>query len=950
MRLRIVLAAALTALLAFALPAGAQVFTGRIDVSVVDSTGAVLPGVTIDVTGPQSATAVSDAQGEAHLLNLAPGVYTVTAKLPGFADYENTKVPVVAGGSVPLRVTLTVAGVAQQVDVMAESPVIDNKKQTTTTSVTLEELQNIPNARDPWVVMQTVPSIIVDRVNVGGSESGQQSIFTAKGAGFSEATWNLDGIPVTDMVATGATATYWDFDAFQEISVTTGGADVQSATPGVRLDFVMKTGTDTPRGNARIYFENEDLQSNNMPDDLKTTIGGTSGKGNRTEQYADYGFDLGGPLVRGKWWAWGAYGKTDVRIRTITNVLDRTVLENYAFKSQAQATDAFRAGFTYFRGDKKKFGRGASATRTDPTTWNQTGPTSMYKGEVSYVAGQSLFLTGRFAWVDMGFTLAPRGGLEAGKEPYLDDDGVWHNSFIYFSTTRPQRSVNADGNYFRGRHEIKFGYAWRKFPDDSVSQWPGSKIITYWDGYPDLFVKAARESRVKADGRYLDAYISDAMSFNRMTLNVGVRWDRQTSSLLETTVPAVAGFTLLPSVTSRAVEDAVKYNTLLPRVGLTYSLDANRKTQARASYAAFSSQLGAADSTFVATTLYNYVYYLGVDRNGDGIAQLNEILFNAGLQGYYNVDPDNPTNTASFNRYGDVKAPLTHEVVAGMDHELMPNFSVSGSFTWRYIDRVRWRPLIDVTTADYRQTGSLSGTEPELGTFNVPFYALNAAKVPPGGGREAQNREGYHQRYLGFELSAVKRMSNRWMARLGFSTNDHNEYFDDPSRSIQDPTPSPQNPLKDGGEVIAQSAGSGKSGIWLIVPKYQFVANGLYQGPWGINFGANYILRQGYGQPWFQGRVSTGDPLGRKTVLLASDVSENRMPTVQSLDVRVEKAFKFQRTNLHVDLDVFNLTNNATVLQRQFDRRFARTSPTGFGRTTEIMSPRIARIGVRVNF
>ena len=76
-----------------------------------------------------------------------------------------------------------------------------------TTSVSYEELQQIPSSRDPWVVLQTVPGIIVDRVNVGGAESGQQSNYLAKGAVGSDNTWNIDGIPITDLAATGSSPT-----------------------------------------------------------------------------------------------------------------------------------------------------------------------------------------------------------------------------------------------------------------------------------------------------------------------------------------------------------------------------------------------------------------------------------------------------------------------------------------------------------------------------------------------------------------------------------------------------------------------------------------------------------------------------------------------------------------------------------------------------------------------
>ncbi|MBI3264348.1 MAG: hypothetical protein HYZ58_14525, partial [Acidobacteria bacterium] len=425
----------------------------------------------------------------------------------------------------------------------------------------------------------------------------------------------------------------------------------------------------------------------------------------------------------------------------------------------------------------------------------------------------------------------------------------------------------------------------------------------------------------------------------------------QTSSLLPISVEGVKGAPdverLLPALNAPGVDKATKHNTLTPRVGFSYALDDSRKTQLRASYSQFASQLGAADAGFVGVVNYSYLYYFAVDRNGNQTAEFNEILFNLGLDGYYGVDINNPTSLKSFNKVNsDLNSPITNEFIVGVDREVAPNFGVSASFNYRYFKDVTWRPLIGARQSAYRQTGTLSGTEPEIGAFNVPFYAINASAVPPGGGREITNRDGYHQRYLGFELSATKRMSNRWMARLGFSTNSHNEYFDNPATSIQDPTPGPTAPLKDGGAVILRTGGSGKSQIYLILPKYQIIANGLYQGPWGINFGANYVLRQGYGQPFFQDRVAAGDPLGRKSVLLVKDVNENRLPAVHSLDVRVEKGFKVRNSNWYVDLDAFNLSNNATVLGRQFNRRL--TGATGFQKTTEIMNPRVARIGLRI--
>ena len=152
-------AAALMLALALAAPARAQVFTGRIDVAVEDSTGARMPGATVDLSGPLTQTQIADALGQAHFLNLPVGIYAVKVSLPGFTPSTNSNVEVLSGASTPLAVVMAVAGAPETVNVTAISPAVDLKRQTTTTHVTVEELQNLPNSRDPWVVMQTVPTV-----------------------------------------------------------------------------------------------------------------------------------------------------------------------------------------------------------------------------------------------------------------------------------------------------------------------------------------------------------------------------------------------------------------------------------------------------------------------------------------------------------------------------------------------------------------------------------------------------------------------------------------------------------------------------------------------------------------------------------------------------------------------------------------------------------------------
>jgi hypothetical protein len=954
MRLRKSVWLAVLMVSAMALPATAQVSTGRIEITVVDSTGAVMPGVSVDLTGTQKASVVTEKDGVARFLNLPPGSYAVKASLQGFGDYTNKAIAVVAGGNIALKATLAVGGVQQQVEVTAQTPVIDTKKVTTGTNVTLDELQNIPSARDPWVVMQTVPGIITDRVNVGGSESGQQSGYQAKGATGGDNTWNMDGIPVTDMAATGSTPTYYDFDMFQEMAVTTGGADMTSATGGVSLNFILKSGSNTPHGSTRIYFEDQSMQGNNMPASLATALGSPNGKGNRTAKYKDYGFEIGGPIVKDRLWGWGSMGRTDVYNLTIKQTPDNTFLKNGALKIQGQASQNVRASFTWFHGDKQKYGRNASASRPPETTVNQTGPSDFYKGEANFVLSSNLFLSVRASRMPSGFAFDPQGGMN--KNVYYDDSGVWHGSYANYISDRPQKTAMAEGSYFAGKHEVKYGFSWRQTTVTSTSEWASANGVpgySYSIGYPDMIFYAISPWASSARANYSSFWVGDSITMDRATITLGLRYDHQTDGTLAVSEPAVKGFEQwLPAITAPAIPNAIVWNSWSPRIGITYSLDQARKTQIRGSYARFASQLGNGASSVISPVQYRYVYFYGTDTNNDHVLSGAEID-KSSVAGHTGFDLANPASLTSINKLGKYNVPKTDEIIAGIDHELFRNFGVSASFTYRRFTKFNWQPRIGLRSTAYTQLGTYTASLPNGQTSSAPYYVVTESKVPASAqtfGTEYTARDGYHQRYWGIEVMATKRLADKWMGRFGFSSNDHREYFDNRATAIQDPTPTASNPLVNGGLVVTQSSGSGKSGIYSVLPKYQFIINGMYQAPWGLDMGVNMVMRQGYSQPWYQSKVSTpGDYFNAsKSVLLVTDVGANRLPAVTSLDFRVGKVVKIQRASISIDLDVFNLLNAGTVLGRQYDHRL--TGATGFNQTLEIMNPRILRLGAKLSF
>ncbi|MBI3492200.1 MAG: carboxypeptidase regulatory-like domain-containing protein, partial [Acidobacteria bacterium] len=224
---RVVLLAALTILGGIG-RLSAQVYTGRIDVVVEDSAGKKLAGVSVSVTGPMEATQISDVFGQAHFLNLPIGLFTVKGTMPGLTPFSSDRVEVVAGVATAVRVYLAAASNADGERAASATVTVDPGRAAVTTHAGLEELQNIPSARDPSVVLQTVPTVYVDQVNVGGAASGEQSTYLAKGALPADNTWGLEGVPVTDMGTAGASSFFYNFDGLQDLAVTTGGADVRS--------------------------------------------------------------------------------------------------------------------------------------------------------------------------------------------------------------------------------------------------------------------------------------------------------------------------------------------------------------------------------------------------------------------------------------------------------------------------------------------------------------------------------------------------------------------------------------------------------------------------------------------------------------------------------------------------------------------------------------------------
>ena len=405
---------------------------GNLHGTVVDEQSQALPAVAVTLRGPgATATSTTGSKGDFRFLNLPPAAYSVTLERPGFQTVRRD-VSLALGQNAVLTITMSVAA-EEAVTVHGEAPVLDSRETQTGATFERKELDTIPTSRDPWAILRQVPGVLLANMNVNGNASGVQSVFVGKGAHSDQNTYNLDGVAITDMAGTGGTPLYFDFDSLQDIEVVTGGSDPSLATPGVSVNMVTRRGTNQFKGSGRLYYF---FPSSEGSADQAASSGSW-----------DYGLEAGGPLWKDHLWLWGAGAGNNIKGETVFLPDGETFrsandLRQWNAKLDAQLFPANSLTLFYNHYDKVFDGRGAGPDRSLLASWNQTTPTSVYKAEDSQVLSQSLFASIYFSYLGDNFTLTPVGGVD--QQADLDADYVWQNSYLLYSSRRPQHQAGID--------------------------------------------------------------------------------------------------------------------------------------------------------------------------------------------------------------------------------------------------------------------------------------------------------------------------------------------------------------------------------------------------------------------------------------------------------------------------------------------------------------------------
>ncbi|MGD2246424.1 MAG: TonB-dependent receptor [Candidatus Aminicenantes bacterium] len=928
----------------------AQKQYGNIRGIVTDEEGNPLPGVTVtlesELYNPRSV--LTTEGGIFRFLNVSVGLCRVKCELSGFRTYRQENIDMRVGGNVDLRIVLEPGTLEEEVTVVAVSPVVDMKKTGTALNVTQEMLQEIPSARDPWVILQRAPGMLVTRENVGGSESGQQPYFLSRASVTWNNMWNMDGVPITDMASAGASPMYYDFDTFEEMQVVTSGQDASIQTGGISINFITRRGTNKYQVMGRAFFTNDDLQGDNRTQELKDL----DYVGNQINQIMDYGLQLGGPFVKDRFWFWLGYGVQDIKHVTIAGYPDNTILKGFNSKLNFQISRRNRAELAFIRNTKTKFGRAAGPTRPPETTWDQEGYTNLIKLEDEHVFSDNFLLTLKLAYQGNRWSLTPQGGMDV--QPGFDlYTGIFSGSWYYLKKDQPSYGAKLDGNYYMedvlgGNHEIKFGVEYRLTPVKETRAFAGDALKYYWDGVP-LFAEMMREGIWDYKSNRISFYINDVFTAGRLTVNLGFRVDREDCTNNEASVKASkVAPDLLPASTFPGYDPDVIFLTFSPRIGFTYDLTDDGKTILRGNVARYSSQIGPYLSRYTSASKLARARYYWTDVNGDDLVSTDELhgYPTDGLLWFTGFDPWNPEKFESPNAADrNLKPePTTDELILGVERELLPDFSLSANLIfrrnhhyWQYAYYDKESGTI-ITPEDY--IGPYAGSIIYDGkTYNYEYWTLNQYRLA---GRYVKQNPDYHENYTCFEVSAVKRLRHRWMINVSFIYQIHTQHFGD--EGFLDPT----NIEKlDGSRWAANPIGF-KYNLW---PNPDWIAklSFLYQLPWGFNVSCFANARQGFSYPqWIE--VSSPERgavgLGGTVPILTEKLGERRHPNFYNVDLSLMKNIHLgDYGTISLQVDAFNVFNFAHTLGR-----FPQINSPRHNEIENILNPRVIRFGLRYRF
>ena len=243
---------------------------------VTDTTGAILPGVTVEARSPalieQTRTVVSDGNGRYRIEDLRPGTYSVTFSLPGFSHFVREGIVLESNFTAPINAQLKVGSLEETVTVSGQSPVVDVQSTQSRTVLSKEQMEVLPSGRSYQSLAATIPALgsaTAGRFDVGGSTQMWQGTVVAYGSQAGDMALEVDGMNVASILSTGQiSGIYHNQSAYEEMSYQVVAGSAESQTGGVRINMIPKQGGNRFTWDAVVTYTNENLQAENNDAEL----------------------------------------------------------------------------------------------------------------------------------------------------------------------------------------------------------------------------------------------------------------------------------------------------------------------------------------------------------------------------------------------------------------------------------------------------------------------------------------------------------------------------------------------------------------------------------------------------------------------------------------------------------------------------------------------------------
>jgi Carboxypeptidase regulatory-like domain/TonB dependent receptor len=870
--------------------------------TITDTSGAVLPGVTVTVTsesligGPK--TAVTDATGSYRFPAVPPGAYTLTADLAGFEAFKQN-VTLQLGQTITVDFKMQVSGRTETVNVTAESPVIEVKSSAKQQNITQELVENIPfSSRFGPDIFLMAPGVNPNNRTAFGS------------GGSSSNAYMVDGVDVSDPEG----GTQWLFAAYnwiQEVQVIGLGAPAEyGGFTGVASNSLFRSGSNAFHGLVESLYQNDKMQGNNITSALRAANSTLTVA--KTKLQSDSTIQVGGPIKRDKLWFFSSfeYFKTDATPAGYPPVRPAEVPSStLGPNGRKEISPRFLFKPTLNLGPNDKLtgylesdgyyinGRGAGATVFPEATVKEDAPEVSWNGNYTRVLSPSSVLDAKYSGFWGYYYLKPYNGDTPG---WFDTDLNFYsvNSYYFYNADRTRHQANVSvtkyASNFAGDHDLKFGAEIEKSYVKSELGYPGGMYVFAASGVP--YYAYLWDGYLKDDvNNRMSVFAQDAWNpAKRLTINAGVRFDH------------FGGFN------KHLDETVFKTNAFGPRVGFAFDVAGNGKTVLRGHYGWY---YDGAKSTYYdlldPQITPKFGVYLHPDLSLDG-------------------DPFVVSSGTNHTMDSGIKHPRLKQGILGVDHELFKNFAVGVTGVWRdndqFIDDVLTNGQFTTRVVTDPGPDGVAGTADDNPSTSITTY--RQTNEPLENQFLITNVPEAFRRYRGVEFSANKRMGNNWSGQFSWVVSKitgnldntgnfgNTATFDDPNN---DPRVQPflSGPLTRDNRHIAKLLG-------------------LYKAPFDVTLSGIFFYTSGNR---FARTVRVTLPQGRPDLLIEPRGSQ-KLDDQPRLDVRAEKGLRFGGARrATVSIEAFNLFNNSAITSRT-----TRSSAT-YGRPTGVVSPRAFRVG-----